>query len=137
MAGRPIASTARCHNFVAGVVLQAEQEYGPNPGREIGEVMVERQGRAGDRTAPQGDSAMTEGQGVIPCSEAVRQLWDYLDQAVSPEDQAKVEQHLSFCRSCCGELEFANQLRGFLASQSAEELPPHVKARLERFLADL
>jgi mycothiol system anti-sigma-R factor len=80
---------------------------------------------------------MTESQGVIPCSEAVRQLWDYLDQAVSPQDQAKVEQHLSFCRSCCGELEFANQLRGFLASQSAEELPPHVKARLERFLTDL
>ena len=80
---------------------------------------------------------MTKSQGVIPCSEAVRQLWDYLDRAVTPEDQAKVEQHLSFCRSCCGELEFANQLRRFLASQSAEELPSHVKARLERFLADL
>jgi anti-sigma factor (TIGR02949 family) len=80
---------------------------------------------------------MTENQGVIPCSEAVRQLWDYLDHAVSPEDQAKVEQHLSFCRSCCGELEFANQLRGFLASQSAEELPSNVKARLERFLTEL
>jgi anti-sigma factor RsiW len=64
-------------------------------------------------------------------------VWDYLDQAVSPEDQAKIEQHLSFCRRCCGELEFATQLRGFLASQSAEELPSHVKARLERFLADL
>jgi mycothiol system anti-sigma-R factor len=80
---------------------------------------------------------MTEHQAVIPCSEAVRQLWDYLDQAVSPEDQAKVEQHLSFCRQCCGELEFAKQLRGFLATQGAEELPPHVKAQLERFLADL
>ena len=80
---------------------------------------------------------MTESQGVIPCSEAVRQLWDYLDQAVSPDDQASVEQHLSFCRQCCGELEFAKELRGFLASQSAGELPPHVKARLERFLADL
>ena len=80
---------------------------------------------------------MTESQGVIPCSEAVRQLWDFLDQAVSPEDQARVEQHLSFCRSCCGELEFTKELRGFLATQGAEELPPHVKARLERFLADL
>jgi anti-sigma factor (TIGR02949 family) len=80
---------------------------------------------------------MTEHQAVISCSEAVRQLWDYLDQAVSPEDQAKVEQHLSFCRRCCGELEFANQLRGFLASQSAEELPLQVRARLERFLAEL
>lgn len=80
---------------------------------------------------------MTESQGVIPCSEAVRQLWDYLDQAVSPEEQEKVEHHLSFCRRCCGELEFAKELRGFLASQGAEELPPHVKARLERFVADL
>jgi anti-sigma factor (TIGR02949 family) len=80
---------------------------------------------------------MTEHQAVIPCSEAVRQLWDYLDQAVSPEEQAKVEQHLSFCRTCCGELEFAKELRGFLASQGAGELPPHVKARLERFVGDL
>jgi anti-sigma factor (TIGR02949 family) len=80
---------------------------------------------------------MTERQAVISCSEAVRQLWDYLDHAVTPEDQEKVEQHLSFCRSCCGELEFATQLRRFLASLSAEELPSHVKARLERFLADL
>jgi mycothiol system anti-sigma-R factor len=80
---------------------------------------------------------MTESPGVIPCSEAVRRLWDYLDHAVSPEEQEKVEQHLSFCRRCCGELEFAKELRGFLASQSAEELPAHVKARLERFVADL
>jgi mycothiol system anti-sigma-R factor len=80
---------------------------------------------------------MTVTPGPIPCSEAVQQLWDYLDQAVSPEDQAKVEQHLSFCRQCCGELEFAKQLRGFLATQGADELPPHVKARLERFVADL
>jgi anti-sigma factor (TIGR02949 family) len=80
---------------------------------------------------------MTESQGMIACSEAVRQLWDYLDQAVSPEDQAKVEGHLSFCRRCCGELEFAKQLRGFLDTQAAEELPPHVKARLERFVAEL
>jgi anti-sigma factor (TIGR02949 family) len=80
---------------------------------------------------------MTEHQAVIPCSEAVRQLWDYLDHAVSPEEQAKVEQHLSFCRTCCGELEFAKELRQFLATQDAEELPPHVKARLERFVDDL
>ena len=80
---------------------------------------------------------MTESQGVIPCSEAVRQLWDYLDQAVSPEDQERVERHLSFCRRCCGELEFAKEQRGLLGTRGAEELPPHVKARLERFLADL
>jgi anti-sigma factor (TIGR02949 family) len=80
---------------------------------------------------------MTGKPGVIPCSEAVGQLWDYLDQAVSPEDHEKVEQHLSFCRQCCGELEFAKQLRGFLATDEADEIPPEVKARLQRFAADL
>jgi hypothetical protein len=48
-----------------------------------------------------------------------------------------VEQHLSFCRRCCGELEFAKELREFLASRAAEEIPPDVKARFERFVADL
>jgi anti-sigma factor (TIGR02949 family) len=75
--------------------------------------------------------------GTMQCSEAVRQLWDYLDHAVSPKDHERVEQHLSFCRTCCGELEFAKQIRGFLASHEAEEIPPHVKARLERFAAGL
>jgi anti-sigma factor (TIGR02949 family) len=74
---------------------------------------------------------------LIPCSEAVRQLWDYLDRAVQPEDQEKIERHLSFCRQCCGELEFARELREFLASQDADELPRHVKTRLERFVIDL
>ena len=80
---------------------------------------------------------MTETQGLIPCSEAVRKLWDYLDNAVSPGDQEKVERHLSFCRTCCGELEFAKELRAFLASGSAQELPVDVRARLERFVQEL
>jgi anti-sigma factor (TIGR02949 family) len=73
----------------------------------------------------------------IPCSEAVRQLWDYLDRAIPAEDQARVEAHLSFCRRCCGELEFAKEIRGFLATSGVEEIPPDVKARLERFVQEL
>jgi anti-sigma factor (TIGR02949 family) len=80
---------------------------------------------------------MSDSQRLIPCSDAVRQLWEYLDHVVSPEDQEKIDRHLSFCRRCCGELEFAKELRGFLASQAAGELPPHVKARLERFMTGL
>ena len=80
---------------------------------------------------------MTDKQGSITCSEAVRQLWDYLDHSISAEDHEKVEKHLSFCRTCCGELEFAKELRGFLASGVAQELPSDVRARLERFVQDL
>jgi anti-sigma factor (TIGR02949 family) len=80
---------------------------------------------------------MTKKHDAIPCSEAVRQLWDYLDNAISPEDQESVERHLSFCRQCCGELEFAKELREFLASRGAEEIPSEVKVRLERFVKGL
>jgi anti-sigma factor (TIGR02949 family) len=80
---------------------------------------------------------MSGTQGPIKCSEAVKQLWDYLDRVISAEDQERVEQHLSFCRTCCGELEFAKELRAFLASSQVQEIPSDVKARLERFVQDL
>jgi anti-sigma factor (TIGR02949 family) len=80
---------------------------------------------------------MGETTAAIPCSEAVRQLWDYLDHAIAPEDREKVEHHLSFCRRCCGELEFAKEIRRFLSSGSSEEIPADVKARLERFVEEL
>jgi anti-sigma factor (TIGR02949 family) len=74
---------------------------------------------------------------VIPCSEAVEQLWDYLDREVSARDRAAVEEHLAFCRRCCGEVEFAEELRGLLTSASRVELPADVEAALDRALDDL
>jgi hypothetical protein len=52
-------------------------------------------------------------------------------------DQERVEQHLSFCRSCCGELEFAKEIRAFLASGDVQDIPSDVRARLEGFVRDL
>jgi anti-sigma factor (TIGR02949 family) len=95
-------------------------------------VVICRRGRA---STQKGD-VVTEARS-IPCSEAARRLWDYLDSSISPEDQEKVEEHLAFCRKCCGELEFAKELRAFLTSHAAEELPPDVKVRLGRFVEDL
>jgi anti-sigma factor (TIGR02949 family) len=80
---------------------------------------------------------MTDERRVMTCSEAVRRLWDYLDRALSTQDHDEVERHLSFCRTCCGELEFAKEIRALLASGAVEEVPPDVKARLERFVQEL
>jgi anti-sigma factor (TIGR02949 family) len=74
---------------------------------------------------------------MISCDEAVRQLWDYLDRALSPAEFEAVEDHLAFCRRCCGEAEFARELRQFLASHDAGEVPPDVRDRLERFVEGL
>jgi mycothiol system anti-sigma-R factor len=74
---------------------------------------------------------------VITCAEAVEQLWAYLDGALAAEDRAALEEHLGFCRKCCGEVEFARELRGFLARSTAEELPDDVRARLVDTLEQL
>lgn len=67
---------------------------------------------------------------MITCAEAVRQLWEYLDDVVDEPGREAIEEHLSFCRRCCGEAEFATELRGFLAANAEEELPADVRARL-------
>jgi mycothiol system anti-sigma-R factor len=74
---------------------------------------------------------------VITCADAVRQLWDYLDGVVEESERALVEEHLAFCRRCCGELEFAEELRAFLAAHVDDELPPDVRTRLTSTLDEL
>ena len=74
---------------------------------------------------------------MITCAEAVRQLWDYLDGVVDETDREAIEEHLSFCRRCCGELDFAEELRRFLARSDEPDLPADVKARLLATLTEL
>jgi anti-sigma factor RsiW len=74
---------------------------------------------------------------VITCTDAVRQLWDYLDGVVEEPERVLLEEHLAFCRRCCGELEFAEELRGFLATHAEDGLPQEVHDRLARTLDEL
>ena len=74
---------------------------------------------------------------MIGCSEAVRQLWEYLDGTVGDGDRDALEEHLARCRRCCAELEFAEELRGFLGAAAHEEVPDDVMARLNATLEEL
>jgi mycothiol system anti-sigma-R factor len=74
---------------------------------------------------------------VISCHEAVERLWEYLDGRIPPDDRARLEAHLALCRRCCGELEFARELRGFLTRSADEDVPDDVLARLNTTLEEL
>lgn len=74
---------------------------------------------------------------MISCAEAVRRLWEYLERDLHPDDRERVEDHLAFCRRCCGELEFADALRGLLQAAARPHIPPEVESRLERVLGSL
>ena len=74
---------------------------------------------------------------MISCDDAVRQLWDYLDGSVGEADKHAIEEHLSVCKRCCGEAEFADELRKFMSSHSSDELPEKTRERLAGYLEQL
>jgi len=74
---------------------------------------------------------------VITCHDAVGQLWEYLDHTVDEVDRVRVEEHLSRCRRCCAEMDFAHELRRVLADGAAVDMPQDVLARLNRTLEEL
>ncbi len=68
---------------------------------------------------------------MISCSDAVRQLWEYLEDELTDGDREKVDEHLGACLRCCGEAEFANELRKVLAAHGQDDLlPDDVRQRL-------
>lgn len=74
---------------------------------------------------------------MISCAAAVRQLWDYLEQEVDAGDRQRMEEHLAFCRRCCGEVEFAEELRALLQSSARPYLPRDAETRLVGFIDSL
>lgn len=74
---------------------------------------------------------------MLSCKDAVRQLWEYLDGSVAEEDRNAIEAHLSVCKRCCGEVEFAEELRGFLDRNGREEMEQETHSRLITFLEQI
>ena len=74
---------------------------------------------------------------MIACTEAVRQLWSYLDGLSDTGERAAIEEHLAYCVTCCGEFEFAKELRRMLGSAAREDVPDDVLRRLNTTLEEL
>jgi anti-sigma factor RsiW len=68
---------------------------------------------------------------------AVERLWSYLDRHLDERKEHELEQHLGLCRHCCGELEFAKQVRAKLAETAEAPLSPEHRARLRRFVREV
>ncbi|MDR7481449.1 MAG: zf-HC2 domain-containing protein [Armatimonadota bacterium] len=75
---------------------------------------------------------------MISCKDAVARLWAYLDRNLGRVEEREMEEHLGLCRHCCGELEFARQLRERLRQEGpAVTLAPEVRRKLEAFITNL
>jgi len=74
---------------------------------------------------------------MISCSDAIGQLWNYLEGEVDEADRSVLEEHLKACRTCCGDLEFTQELNSVLANNASVDLPAGVHNRLVSFLSEL
>ena len=74
---------------------------------------------------------------MIDCTEAVRQLWDFLENDLEADDRDNVEEHLSFCRTCCGEVRFAEELRDVMKDTARAHVPDDVAKRMGDLLDEL
>lgn len=74
---------------------------------------------------------------MITCTEATRRLWEYLDGSLPSTDVRTLEEHLDRCRTCCGELEFAKELRRFLTRAADMDVRPDVLSRLRRTVEEM
>ena len=73
---------------------------------------------------------------MIDCPEAVRRMWDYLEQTLEPQPAREFDAHLDTCKRCCGELEFSRRMREMVADRAGPPpVPPDLRARLEGLLA--
>lgn len=74
---------------------------------------------------------------MISCTDAVRQLWDFVENDLEVGEREKMEEHLAFCRRCCGEVEFAEELRSFMGARRTVDVPAPVLDRFEKLIDSL
>jgi anti-sigma factor (TIGR02949 family) len=66
---------------------------------------------------------MTDCNRDIDCRTAVQQLWDYLDEELTPERMDDVRRHLERCKNCLPHHEYGRVFLAALATVRESETP--------------
>ncbi len=57
---------------------------------------------------------------MLDCESVMRQLWDFLDQQLTPETMQAIEQHLDECHRCRPQAEFRRAFERAVSSAREE-----------------
>ncbi|HWD25450.1 MAG TPA: mycothiol system anti-sigma-R factor [Acidimicrobiales bacterium] len=69
-------------------------------------------------------------RGVGECDEAVRQLYNFLDNELTPEMRAAFEAHLNDCGPCVEIVTFEAELRRVIANKCQDRVPDELRERI-------
>jgi mycothiol system anti-sigma-R factor len=71
---------------------------------------------------------------MIDCEEALRRLFEYLDDELHEESHREMRQHLERCRSCFSRVEFERRLKAHAAALCHEPVSPALEQRIRLLL---
>ncbi len=74
---------------------------------------------------------------AISCLQVIREISNYIDQAVDPVLQAEIEEHLSECDHCTAVFDGATNVIRLVSDVRTFELPAGFSARVREKLAEL
>ncbi|MFQ5557414.1 MAG: mycothiol system anti-sigma-R factor [Acidimicrobiales bacterium] len=66
----------------------------------------------------------------LPCDDALRQIYDYLDGTLTNEKRAAIQGHLDHCSPCLGAYDFEAELRQVVARRCRDEVPESLRIRI-------
>lgn len=70
----------------------------------------------------------------IDCELALRQILEYVDQALGEHDHSLMEQHLRTCKSCFSRMEFERRLKRKVGELREDEVPSPLSERIKSLL---
>jgi anti-sigma factor RsiW len=66
----------------------------------------------------------------VTCREVVELMTDYLEDALSPRDRTRFEQHMSGCDGCTAYLEQLRKAKMLMGRSAIEPVPEQMRAEL-------
>jgi mycothiol system anti-sigma-R factor len=70
----------------------------------------------------------------VDCTEAVHELYRYLDGELTEERRQEIRIHLDWCGPCCGAAEFEAELRRVIANRCKDRVPESLIERVAHAL---
>ena len=82
--------------------------------------------------SPTGDNM---GEPMLDCEEVMKQLWDFLDEELTPDRMRQIEAHVHVCKRCSPHVEFERSFLRALSEARARMSDEH--SLRERVVAQL
>ena len=74
---------------------------------------------------------------MLDCEAVMRQLWDYLDAELTPQDMNRIQAHLGMCKRCYPQYTFERAfLNALAARRPTHSNPDRLEANLMALLRD-